>query len=325
MSIRNLVRRSGHSSSLSFRKRSGKSLVDADFGEEDIWFEKTSHEGTLEFRKHVRLALDDFQGRDFSMIIFKSIFRELKGRRFFWGEGEKPLEIQSDDVLYTHFEEAYQEERERCMSGGEEKDKSIDVTLNESREDEDYRNSSLLEASDEGVEEPKKKSKKYYRCICKVDVDAPLEEVKEAVFDLIDCEKWNPEVESVEEASNGDLNSRKCNFYSGGFVDEQVVEETDSMIQFQVTTNRPSKFKALGTEFRIQQLDDYTTQVTSIVLYRPKFTPFAMCASTGKMTEDMGASAWRNAQGIKHYCQTGEVATDEMEFSSPPIFDIDYY
>lgn len=307
-------------------------------GEEDIWFERTSHAGTQEFRRHVRLALEDFQGRDFSSIIFKSIVRELKGKKFFWGEGEIALEIKSDDVLYSHFEEAYQEEQERRSHCQEEKELIATPTKKAERTDESNKEPLLPPtpmtvtsvAADEDYEmtnknhKEKKKLKKYFRCVCVVDVQSPIDDVKDVVFDLRDCEKWNPAVESVEEASNGALNGRKLSFYGGGYIDEEVVTETDSTIQFQVTTNKPSNLTAAGSEFRIEKMDEYTTRVTSTVLYRPKYILFAKCFSFSTMNDAFGAAAWQNAQGIKYYCETGETVTSETEFTSSPYFECDY-
>jgi hypothetical protein len=316
MSLRNIFRVSALPSSHSVNKGAAKAPIDSGCGEEDIWFEHTSHEGTRRFRRHVRLALEDFQGHDFSSVIFKSILRELKENRFFWGEGEIAFEIRSDDVLYSHFEEAYQEEQERRIasrankekSGGEKKDEAVVMPT---------------PVIDAPVPE-KKKSRKYFHCSCVVDVQSPIEDVKDVVFDLRDCEKWNPTVESVEEASNGLENSRMCNLYHGGFVDEHIEEETDSTIRFQVTTNTPSMLAIVGSEFRIEKMDEYTTRVTSTVVYRPKFMPLTHCFATGKLSITLGASAWKNAQGIKHCCETGETVTDETALPWPPQFECEY-
>jgi hypothetical protein len=324
MSLRNIVRVSASPSSCSVNKGAAKAPIDSGCGEEDIWFERTGHEGTQRFRRHVRLALEDFQGHDFSSIIFKSILREVKERRFFWGEGEIALEISSDDVLYFHFEEAYQEEQERRIASQRDKEKSLQLNKVEVKGAEKEDEAVVMPTPVTDAPLPEKKTRKYFYCSCVVDVQSPIEDVKDVVFDLRDCEKWNPTVASVEEASNGLENSRMCNLYHGGFVDEQIVEETDSTIRFQVTTNKPSMLAIVGSEFRIEKMDEYTTRVTSTVVYRPKFMPLTHCFATGKLSSTLGASAWKNAEGIKHCCETGETVTDETALPWPPQFECEY-
>ena len=58
---------------------------------------------------------------------------------------------------------------------------------------------SVPRASEAAIPEKrsKKKRTKYFYCNYVVDIDSPVEDVKEVVFDLIDCEKWNPFVDII--------------------------------------------------------------------------------------------------------------------------------
>ena len=95
-----------------------------------------------------------------------------------------------------------------------------------------------------------------------VEIDAPLEKVKLNIFDMKLCENWNPTVERVDlyqEAHGGVGNSRKCNFYGGGFVDEEITKETDDTSGIAVTTGKPFPMAQVGPEFKVEKIDDKKT------------------------------------------------------------------
>jgi hypothetical protein len=103
---------------------------------------------------------------------------------------------------------------------------------------------------------------KLFYATCVVEIDAPIEKVKPMVFDLKLCERWNPGVEKVDlhqEARGGIGNSRKCIFYGGGSVDEQITKETDDTSGMVITTGKPFPMAHVGPELKVEKIDENKT------------------------------------------------------------------
>jgi hypothetical protein len=80
--------------------------------DEDVWLGNKFHPGTKHFHRAIRFAAEDFEDEEYSRRVYKSIKKELKGRRFFTGKAKKLKEVEPDDLLQL-IADAFEEENER--------------------------------------------------------------------------------------------------------------------------------------------------------------------------------------------------------------------
>lgn len=290
--------------------------------DQDIWFEHWDHPGSKDFKRIIRCAVEDFEGHEFSNLIFKSILSEIAERGGGGGSSDSDgnidhevcfyntdgNEISDLDVIYSAVQQIFDQVK---MERKRQKESKLEYIVNmektggqpspTSSNKKKNRRSSFFGGGKKGLSIVKN-PQKFFTCTYAEDIDAPIEMVKEAVFDLKKCQDWDPDIMKVElfqQETTGVGCSRRCYYYDDSYVDETIIKETDnvSILVFDSGSRRRSIMRSIGSESTIEKISEFRTRLISRIYYKPKALPLTYCLASTVLKQKMRLLVVKHAQG----------------------------
>lgn len=146
---------------------------------------------------------------------------------------------------------------------------------------------------------------------------------------LLDCFLYHPDIEATEykdpSKTTGVGAVRKCTFYKNSSNPEYIYEEIVHVDDERIITctqkdNRPSMFSYLGTVVKVEDIDELNTRLEYSILYALKAAPLTNILATSVIKENMQKQVYRYGQAVKYHCETGNIATNTIDYPKPYEF-----
>ena len=143
---------------------------------------------------------------------------------------------------------------------------------------------------------------------------------------LLDCPLYHPEVESTEykdpNKTEGVGAVRKCMFYKDAgdaeYAWQEIVHlDDEKIIMIIQPENRPPITSYIGSSWKVTAIDEDNARVEYSIQYALKAHPLTKILAKTVMKDKFSEICYRHAQAAKYYCETGNVATNTVEYPKP--------
>lgn len=140
-------------------------------------------------------------------------------------------------------------------------------------------------------------------------VPASPEKLWALLSDVTTVARWNPAVASAEllsERPTGLHAARRCHFYDGGSVREEVVDLAEGRRVRLALTEFSLPMKRLEAEFSVAPIDDGQSEVGFTLHYEVKFGALGRLLGATVMRGELKKMTARVLAGLGHHASTGE-------------------
>ncbi len=135
------------------------------------------------------------------------------------------------------------------------------------------------------------------------------------IGDVTSIDRWHPSVKTVDllsEKSTGLHAARRCNFYDGTSVREEVVElDEGRRVRLQLS-EFSVPMKQLEAEITVSSTDDGKTKATFALNYRVKWSVFGRLLGATVMRRELRKMAGKVLAGLDHHATTGELVSKDF-------------
>jgi ribosome-associated toxin RatA of RatAB toxin-antitoxin module len=146
-------------------------------------------------------------------------------------------------------------------------------------------------------------------------IDADIDTVWAQITDVTALENWHPgvrEVDLLSEAKTGVGATRRCNFYDGSDVREEVIESGPHAMRIRITGFK-APMKHFESAWSVRSTDSGATQLTVQMEYEMKFgvlgTVMNLLVVQGRMPRLIG----KVLRGLDRHIATGEAIGQDFE------------
>jgi uncharacterized protein YndB with AHSA1/START domain len=146
-------------------------------------------------------------------------------------------------------------------------------------------------------------------------IAAPIARVWALVSDVTTVERWHPAVRTADLLSASRVGvgaTRRCNFYDGSSVREEVVEaEEGARVRLRIT-EFSAPLNVLEAELVLVPVADGSAQVDFILHFEVKWGPLGRLMGALMVQREMAKVAARALAGLAHHAETGALVGQDF-------------
>lgn len=156
-----------------------------------------------------------------------------------------------------------------------------------------------------------------YTVTVRETVDAPIEDVWEAIDDFGNVYEFHPYVEGsrlINDVARGTGAKRQCDFYSGESIREEVVETVPGKRQVvDIFDTGSFPLEENVATFDLEAVADGRTRVTVEMTFRPKYGPVGWVMARVAMKRQFRSLLENVLRGLEKYLRTGQLIGEKGE------------
>ena len=146
-------------------------------------------------------------------------------------------------------------------------------------------------------------------------VHASPDQVWSIVSDVTTVARYHPSVKTADlltPSPTGIGAARRCNFYDGTDVREEVVEVEEGSRVKLALSEFSLPMKSIEAESRIAPTGDRHADVTFTVYYQVKYGPLGQLMGATVVKKQLSAMTARVVAGLDHHLKTGELVDKDF-------------
>jgi ribosome-associated toxin RatA of RatAB toxin-antitoxin module len=140
------------------------------------------------------------------------------------------------------------------------------------------------------------------------------------ISDVSTVQKWHPKVDTspvLSESSVGIGATRRCNFYDGTSVVEEVVDQEPGKFLKVELSEFSMPLSSASAELGLRSLSSDRTEVSISMEYETKFGPIGWVMDAVMMKSMMGKVFEQVLDGLKHHLETDELIPQDWTPGQP--------